>query len=261
MIDIKAKKSLGQNFLVNRGILEKIIDAAEVTSNDKVIEVGPGKGALTELLAERAGTVIAIEKDHRLIEHLSSAVGMRANTEVIEGDVLEWTPPTLAGEYKIVANLPYYITSHFLRMIFESWPRPKLAVLMVQKEVAQRMMAQPPHTNLLALSVQAYAVPELVTHVSRGSFRPAPNVDSSVIRLTLLPDAPAPERMAPVFDLIKHGFSSKRKQLAAVLGQKTPHPKEWWQEQLENLGLPATARPENLSLDQWRTLADRLAAS
>lgn len=259
-MDIKAKKSLGQNFLVNQGILGKIIAAANLTSNDTVIEVGPGKGALTELLSQRAGTVIAIEKDRRLIEHLTLGVGSHANVRIIEGDVLEWRPPFTEGKYKVVANLPYYITSFFLRTLFEVWPRPDVAVLMVQKEVAQRIMAHVPHMNLLALSVQAYATPDIITHVSRGSFRPVPAVDSAVIRLTPRTgiDMNATRRVLAV---AKAGFHAPRKQLINNLTSELDVSREKIEQIFQDLGIMPKVRPENLSLTQWEHLSGLLAPS
>jgi 16S rRNA (adenine1518-N6/adenine1519-N6)-dimethyltransferase len=144
MFKLFAKKSLGQNFLINPGVVDRIVQAAELNSNEKVVEVGPGLGVLTKELARSAGKVIAIEKDHRAIEILQKE--LPSNVTVIEGDILEFNPDTAdlkRGEYKLVANLPYYITSHFLRKLLEDWPSPALAILMVQKEVAQRMTAKP----------------------------------------------------------------------------------------------------------------------
>jgi len=254
-MDIKAKKSLGQNFLVNQGILEKIIIAAEITSNDKIVEVGPGKGALTELLAKRAGSVVAIEKDHRLIEHLASTVGERANVHIIEGDVLDWTPPAPAGKYKIVANLPYYITSHFLRIMFESWPQPSLAVLMVQKEVAQRIVAKPPHMNLLALCVQYFSQASIVAPVSAGSFRPVPKVDSAIIKLVLIGMKPD----EALFKVIRAGFHAPRKQLANNLHDVLAIEKDVIHRLMTEIGLAPTIRSGLLSLDQWKQLSAALA--
>src|SRR3989338_3838064 len=166
------KKSLGQNFLVNPRILNKIVEAAEISEKDTILEVGPGTGNLTQKLAEKAGKVIAVEKDRRLIEQLKEKF-KDANAEIVEFDVLKLNIETLIENlklkienYKIVANIPYYITSRFLRTVFEKWPKPELIVLTIQKEVAQRIMAKPaqagkpPHMNLLALSVQYYSEPE-----------------------------------------------------------------------------------------------------
>ncbi len=258
---IAPKKSLGQNFLVNRGILEKIVRAARITSNDRVIEVGPGTGALTGELAQRAGNVIAVEKDRRLISELQERFGDRANVKIVEGDILDFNPidyKLTAKNYKLVGNIPYYITSHFLKTVLESWPAPELIVLTVQKEVAERICAKPPHMNLLALSVQFYAEPEIISRVSRGSFRPIPKVDSAIIRLT--PKTPTPDaRFAQdLFAIIKAGFSEKRKQLAGMLSRKLHIERSSVEHALKDLGINSTARPENLSLEQWEDLIKSL---
>jgi 16S rRNA (adenine1518-N6/adenine1519-N6)-dimethyltransferase len=232
MIKVAAKKSLGQNWLVNEGVLDRIVQAAQITSGETVLEIGPGQGALTERLIAAGAKVVAVEKDRRLIEPLREKYGGRSSGEIIEADILTWEP-TLSGPYKVVANIPYYLTSHLIRLMLESWPTPMLAVLMVQEEVAQRMLAAPPDMNLLALSVQLYAKPELIMRVSRGSFRPMPDVDSAVIRLTPIPcDRSENER---ILQLAKTFFAHKRKQMG--IGQ---NPK---------------ARPQELSVDNWRRIA------
>src|SRR3989344_1984409 len=191
-MQIKPKKSLGQNWLINPRILDKITVAANISKKDLVIEIGPGTGNLTEKLAQKAGLVVAIEKDRRLIDILKGKFKNQANIKIIESDILTLGIETLNENgkfriedyhYKVVANIPYYITSRFLRKIFEEWPKPELIVLTIQKEVARRIMAKPPHMNLLALSVQYYSEPEIINYVSKGNFRPIPKVDSAIIRL------------------------------------------------------------------------------
>lgn len=225
---ISAKKSLGQNFLVNEGVLDRIVQAADIAPTDTIIEIGPGTGALTKRLVATGARVITIEKDRRLIEPLREQF---PNIEVIEADILSWVPPS-TGNYKVVANIPYYLTSHLLRVMLEEWPAPTLAVLMVQEEVARRMMAAPPAMNLLALSVQLYATPSMVMRVSRGSFRPMPTVDSAVIKLIphKNPDAQS------ILTLAKKFFAHKRKQMG--------------------IGPNPSARPQELSVDDWRRLAN-----
>jgi len=218
----RPKKSLGQNFLINAGILEKIVSVAELGPDDTVLEIGPGTGNLTKLLSEKAGQVIALEKDRWLIEELKKKF-RNTNVEISEGDVLKyfdiWKYQSIKEkEYKIVANIPYYITSRLLRMIFEAWPKPKLIVLTVQKEVAKRIAAKPPDMNLLALSVQLYAEPKIVSYVSRGSFSPMPKVNSAIIKLTPHGQLPSTDP-AKLFKLIKVGFSGKRKQLVNNLAK------------------------------------------
>ncbi|OGN01261.1 MAG: ribosomal RNA small subunit methyltransferase A [Candidatus Yanofskybacteria bacterium RIFCSPLOWO2_02_FULL_43_10] len=259
------KKSLGQNFLINQGILDKIIQAVEVEPEDIIIEVGPGTGNLTEKLAKKADQVIAIEKDRRLIELLKEKF-KDSNIEIVEGDALEVDIGNLLlssislaygrkVNYKVVGNIPYYITSNLLRTIFEKWPKPKLIVLTVQKEVAKRIVAKPPDMNLLALSVQFYSSPEIIGYVSKGSFRPMPKVDSAIIKLTPHATQHAIEETERFFKLIKAGFSGKRKQLINNLVKNFGIMRENLLKIFEKTGLEPDIRAENLSLNQWIELS------
>lgn len=260
---IYAKKSLGQNFLSNPRILERIIEAGEVTPADTVLEIGPGTGNLTETLSQKAGRVIAVEKDQRLIEPLKEKFPAATNVHVIEGDILAlpedffktWNLET--ENYKVIANIPYYLTSHLLRVMLEDWPGPFLVVLMVQKEVAQRILATAPDMNLLALSVQFFATAELVQHVARGNFRPMPAVDSSVIKITPKATVPSISR-THFFALARAAFQEKRKQLANSLGKHLELDRRVLEEHLHAMDIPSTSRPEELSLGQWLTLTERL---
>lgn len=272
---IQTKKSLGQNWLINPHILDKIVLTAEVDKNDTVLEIGPGTGNLTKKLAEQAGKVIAIEKDRRLIPILKETFKNYPNIEIVKADILRWAPSQLrrCPSYKIVANIPYYITSNFLRTVFESWPQPKLIVLTIQKEVAQRIVAKPPpkngkavsgqaHMNLLALSVQYYSEPEIIGHISKNNFRPIPKVDSAVIRLKPHYHWHRDNHGAhgkQLFELIRAGFSEKRKQLAPVLSKKLKKSKEKIIEAFEKLNLSPIIRAENLSLEQWEKLSTYLS--
>lgn len=260
---ISPKKSLGQNFLINAGILQKIVAVAELTSADTVLEIGPGTGNLTKLLSEKAGRVIAIEKDYRLIELLKTELLTNSkytgNVEVIKEDILKFKPEEHGLKddgYKIVANIPYYITSNLLRVIFESasWrmTSPKLIVLTIQKEVARRIVAKPPDMNLLALSVQLYSEPKIVSYVSRGSFRPIPKVDSAIIKL--VPKTGQPENREIFFRLIKAGFSEKRKRLVNNLAKNFGVARDNLLKIFEKVGIESFARAENLSLNQWINL-------
>ncbi len=236
-IRVQAKKSLGQNFLVNEGALDRIVQAADIAPTDTITEIGPGTGALTKRLAATGARIIAIEKDHRLIQPLRKQF---PNIEIIEGDIMNWNPEhwkLTTGNWKLVANIPYYLTSHLMRLVLEQWPSPSLAVLMVQEEVAHRIIARPPDMNLLALSVQLFATPSLVMKVSRGSFRPIPDVDSAVIKLdpkTL--DQEHREENQKILALAKKFFAHKRKQMG--------------------IGPNPSSRPQELSVDDWKRLAD-----
>lgn len=232
---VPAKKSLGQNFLVNPGVLARIVAAAEVAAGDTVLEIGPGTGALTRALAATGASVVALEKDARLIAPLTDAFRNAANVRIVAGDALKLDPVEYGlqpGSWKLVANIPYYLTSRLIRLVTESW-QPAVAVLMVQREVAERVTARPPEMNLLALSAQLYARPERIMNVSRGSFRPIPDVDSAVIRLTM--DQTADHaHTGRILAVAKRAFAHKRKQM--------------------KLGPRPSARPQELSVDDWRRL-------
>src|SRR3989344_275663 len=210
---MKRKKYLGQNFLNNKNILEQMAAAAELTKRDIVLEVGPGKGTLTEILAVRAKKIIAVEKDADLIPFLKEKFRDFKNVKIVEGDIFnlgitpsiplilrgtkeEGSPLKVRGarevmNYKIVANIPYYITSHFLRLFLsETKFRPKVMVLMVQKEVAERIMAKDGKESMLSLSVKVYGKSEFIRKVPRGAFSPPPNVDSAIIKITTTPPPP-----------------------------------------------------------------------
>ncbi len=255
-LNIKPKKSLGQNFLINKGVLEKVILAAELKSADTVLEIGPGTGNLTEKLSEKTGRVVAVEKDRRIIAELKEKF-KNSNVEVVEEDILKFQPATYdlqPATYKIVANIPYYITSNLLRTVFGKWPKPELIVLTVQKEVAQRIMAKPPKMNLLALSVQIYSEPKIISYVSRRSFRPIPKVDSAIIKLTPRNTQHTTEEIEKFFKLIKAGFSGKRKQLVNNLADNFGIMKEDLFKLFDRIGIKQTARAENLTPDQWLEL-------
>jgi len=264
-LKILPRKSLGQNFLINPHIVDKIINAGDISKSDLVLEIGPGTGNLTKELAKKARGVVAIEKDARLTEYLREQTIMNnaqwEKVEIIEEDILKFNPancPLLTDGYKIIANIPYNITSNLLRIIFEKWPRPELIVLLIQKEVAKRIMAKPPHMNLLALSVQYYSDPEIVGYISKNNFRPVPKVDSAIIRLTpkfIIHDT---KYIIQLFNLIHIGFSEKRKQLASLLAKKIKIDKDRVGEMLQEIGLSPTARAENLSLEEWKALARTL---
>ena len=251
-LSVTPKKSLGQNFLVNPRILDKIVAAAEISEDDVVLEIGPGTGNLTAKLAEKAKQVIAVEKDKRLIEELREKFKNK-NVEIIEADILKFKIQNSNfknDQYKIVANIPYYITSKFLRIIFEEWPRPKVIVLTIQKEVAQRIMAKPPKMNLLALSVQFFSEPKIIGYISKKKFRPRPKIDSAIIKLTprenLLTNDPE-----KFFKIAKAGFSGKRKQLINSLSTNLKMGKEEIKKILKEAGINQEIRPGELDIEDW----------
>ena len=274
-LGIAPKKSLGQNFLVNEGIYKKIIAAAEIQKGGMVIEVGPGLGTLTQFLLDADAEILAIEKDRQLAEYLKTKFAAEKHVKIIEDDILNFDPKRWmlnAKRFKVVGNIPYYLTSHLLKIIFEKWsrspsdrgsstksgPQPELIVLMIQKEVAQRIVAEPPNMNLLAVSIQYYAKAEIAGTVSRGSFWPQPKVDSAIIKVapkTEIPEAVETERF---FRVLKAGFSGTRKQLINTLSGGLKLPREIVNSRLLSLGIATQRRAETLTLDEWQNIATTL---
>ncbi len=273
--DLRPRKGLGQNFLVDEVHLARIVAAAELSSDDIVLEIGPGLGTLTALLAQKAGRVIAVELDERMLPILHETLADYANVQVICGDILALDPgqlvegaasvsdkpvPILA--YKVVANLPYYITSAVIRHLLEARVPPDLIVLTVQREVAQRMVAQPPHMSLLAVSVQFYAHVEIVDRIPAGAFYPAPKVDSAVVRLRRRPQPAVPvEDVAFFFRVVRAGFAQRRKQLRNALSAGLGRPSAAVAAALQAAGIDPRRRAETLTLEEWAQLADALASA
>lgn len=258
------KKGLGQNFLADPVHLERIAAAAELARDDAVLEVGPGVGTLTARLAARAGCVVAVELDASLLPALREALAPYANVTVVQGDILQLDPAELVrsatGEasprYKVVANLPYYITSAAIRHLLAAQPRPELLVLTVQREVAQRIVARPPEMSLLAVSVQLYAKPEIVARIPAGAFVPAPKVDSAILRLRpwAEPPVPVPDEEA-FFAVARAGFGQRRKQLRNSLAAGLGLTADEAEKLLAQAGVAGDRRAETLTLAEWARLA------
>ncbi len=272
---LEPKRSLGQNFLADEVHLQRIVEAAELSPEDTVIEVGPGLGSLTHHLAARAGRVIAVELDRRLIPILRERFAHQPQVEIVHGDILALDPADLlrgggtAGgpqapeeqSYKVVANLPYYITSAVLRHFLEARVRPTRMVVLVQWEVARRIVARPGDMSLLAVSVQFYARPRLVNRVPAGAFVPRPNVDSAILRLDLRPEPAVPDVDPGLFfQVVRAGFSRKRKQLLNSLSGGLGISKEEAREVLEAAGIDPQRRAETLSIQEWGQLTRVLQA-
>jgi 16S rRNA (adenine1518-N6/adenine1519-N6)-dimethyltransferase len=267
--DLRPDKRLGQNFLMDPAALERIIEAAGVVENDTVLEIGPGLGSLTRYLAVAARQVIAVELDARLLPVLAQVVGPYPNVRVVEGDILGFNPVDLIAPgshvstqpiqtYRVVANIPYYITSALIRHLLEADVRPICMVLTVQQEVAERICAVPGKMNLLALSVQVYGKPKIASQIPAGAFHPAPKVDSAVVRIDLYsqPLIPAPS-LNYFFRLAKAGFSQKRKTLRNSLSGGMRWTKTKTEEMLLAAGIDPMRRAETLSLEEWILLVEK----
>lgn len=254
---VSTKKRLGQHFLVDPNVLDRILDAAELSPTDTVIEVGPGLGLLTLALAARAGRVIAIEVDRQLIPVLGETLAGRTNVELVPADILTVDPAQLAGgPYLVVANLPYYITSPVLRHFLEAARQPERLVVMVQKEVADRIVAKPGALSLLAVSVQVYGTPRIVTVAPPSAFLPPPEVASAVLRIDVHPAplVPAGEREW-FFKVVNAGFSHPRKQLHNALSQALWFEPGGATAALETARIDPMRRAQTLSIEEWRRLA------
>lgn len=288
-----ARKSLGQHFLTDRRYLAPILEAAELTPPDIVLEIGPGRGVLTEALAVRVGCLVAVELDHRLIEPLRQRFAGQSHVHIVHGDILEHAPGRLVATacltkvraersesdaperlqpektssqasalqtppaYKVVANLPYYITSAVLRHLLEAEQSPSLAVLMVQWEVARRICASPGEMSLLAVSVQYYAEPRVVQRVPAKAFSPKPKVDSAILQLRVRSRPAvdvAPDRF---FRVVRAGFSQKRKQLINTLAAGLHIDKGEIQRWLKEAGIDPTRRAETLTLSEWEKVCQQ----
>jgi 16S rRNA (adenine1518-N6/adenine1519-N6)-dimethyltransferase len=256
-----AKKSLGQNFLISPRIVGAISDAGEIQEGESVLEIGPGKGVLTRELLLKGAHVKAVEKDDRLIPILSEEFKKELSAQklsLIHGDILEMSEDEIAkicgDDYKVIANIPYYITGAILRNLLSSLHKPKLMILMVQKEVASRIIARDGKESILSLSVKAYAKPELVMNVSRGNFFPIPNVDSAVLKISDIKNSfDSKESEKRYFDYVKAGFSQKRKKLISNL--ESLDSKDVLLEKFKLLGISLNARAEDIELSKWIRLA------
>jgi 16S rRNA (adenine1518-N6/adenine1519-N6)-dimethyltransferase len=255
---ISLNKGLGQHLLTSRKALDTVVDAADLTPDDRVLEVGAGPGLLTRELAQRARLVVAVELDRAILPVLRETTADLPNVEIIPRNLLEVEPEEVFGAepYKLVANLPYYITSLILRHLLESANAPRVLVVMVQREVAERLVASPGEMSLLALSVQIYGTPRIVTYVPATAFFPPPRVDSAVVRVDLHPapllDDATTEQF---FALIHAGFAEKRKQLHNTLARHLDVSHETVSRWLAEGEIDPMRRAQTLSLEEWLRLA------
>jgi 16S rRNA (adenine1518-N6/adenine1519-N6)-dimethyltransferase len=263
-LGLRPRRGLSQSFLTDVGVTRAIASAAALDARDEVLEVGPGLGILTQTLARRAGRVVAFELDRDLAAALPRLVP--ENVEIVQGDALVLDPADyLTGPYKVVANLPYQITSPFLFRYLSLTPAPTLLVLMVQREVAERMSAHPGSLSYLAVAVQSAAQPRIVRIVPPGAFYPRPKIESAVVELEPLAEPLVPAEQRPAFlELVRAGFGQPRKQLLNSLHQGLTQGKgagaDWSRGDvralLERAGLSIERRPQELTLPEWRTAFD-----
>lgn len=255
---IHPKKSLGQYFLTCPWVISDMIRAAHLLSSDTVLEIGPGTGVLTRPLSTRVKKVVAVEKDEQLCRVLDHKLASEHinNVAILNGDILTRVP-VLPARYKIVANIPYYLTARLLRLFLEQQEnKPSVMVLTIQKEVAERITAQPPHENLLALSVQVFGTARIIAEVPASCFSPKPKVDSTIISISDISDTFFTRRHIKkelFFQLIHHVFKQKRKMLTNTLSDIAPQ-KEI-KSALQSIGLSPQARPQELHKEQWALFA------
>ena len=258
---LRARKSLGQNFLQDPLALEEIVSAAEIQPTDTVLEIGPGLGSLTRYLAVAAKEVYTVELDLKLLPTLQAVLTPYPNVRLIQGDILKLSPKDLIAEkdYLVVANIPYYITSAVIRHLLETDPKPRRIVLTVQKEVAERICATPGDMSLLSLSVQVYGRPRIAARIPASAFFPAPKVDSAVLSVDIYP-APLikPELLHIFFKLIKAGFSQKRKTLRNSLSSGLHISPTNAADLLMSVDIDPQRRAETLSIEEWQTLSETI---
>ena len=261
---LRADKRLGQNFLQDPYVLQKIGNLAEIRPTDTVLEIGPGLGSLTRYLSAAAQKVIAIELDDRLFPALEAVVAPYRNIQIVHGDVLDIEPGELIQQkdYLVVANIPYYITSAVIRHLLESDPKPRRIVLTIQKEVAERICAKAGDMSLLALSVQVYGRPKIVAQIPAGAFYPAPKVDSSVLVTDIYPiPRVSIDRLEIFFQLTKAGFSQKRKKLRNSLSAGMRLSTVETEKLLWAVDIDPQRRAETLSLEEWGKLSYQYSVS
>jgi 16S rRNA (adenine1518-N6/adenine1519-N6)-dimethyltransferase len=263
--NIRPNKRLGQNFLIDKSALQKLIHAAEISEDDTIVEVGAGIGTITVELAQRAKKVIAVEKDGTLIPLLEQAMKDYHNVEIVRGDILKTgfkfpfdklrVPSGVEGHvssFKLVGNIPYYLTAPLIRKFLEAQNPPASITLMVQKEMAERICARPPDMSIWAVSVQVYAKSEITSYVPRSSFWPQPRVDSAILKITPFPR----DRKfiaAKFFRVVRAGFASPRKQLANTLSKGLGISRADTEQWLRSRGIDPKRRAETLTVEEWKS--------
>lgn len=272
---MKPKKHLGQNFLKDKDVLAKIIKAADLTADDLVIEIGPGKGALSSEILKKTQKIIMIEKDDNLAREITSNFQFKIynlqsifndkiykfpdQCGIISGDILRINLPELIKQnsffnYKVIANIPYYITSPIIQLFLETRYPPREMILTIQKEVAERICSKPGNMSILAVSVQYYAKPELLFYVPKTAFWPVPEVDSAVIKISNIKNNQLGIESTKFFRIVKAGFCAKRKMLANNLSSSFHLDKKIVEEKIKKAGIKPASRAQELSIDDWKKL-------
>jgi 16S rRNA (adenine1518-N6/adenine1519-N6)-dimethyltransferase len=260
---LRPRKSLSQNFLTDADALDTIVGAAELTVGDRVVEIGPGLGVLTRRLLAAGASVLAVELDARLADFLRRELGEVDGFELIEADALSLHPREMFPDdrFKLVANIPYHITSPLLHAFLEGDRPPELTVLLVQAEVAERVAAPPGQMSYLSVFVQNVATAEVVARVPAAAFEPEPAVDSAVLRLRRRerPAVPVGHEREPFYRVVQAGFRQRRKQVHNGLTRELPVERDAVEEALDGCGVTPDRRPQTLTVDEWACLAARLA--
>jgi 16S rRNA (adenine1518-N6/adenine1519-N6)-dimethyltransferase len=252
---LRPKKRLGQNFLRDTSVLPRIVKAMELGAGEQVVEIGSGTGVLTEALLEAGARVTAVELDDSLLAMLEERFRDDERIRLWHGSALSFDPCIeCEGTYKLAGNIPYYITAPLVRHFLENDCRPALLVLMVQREVAERMTAAPGKLSVLGVSVQIYAEAEIVSRVPAAAFYPAPKVESAIVRLRPHLSGPATENTDAFFTVVRAGFSAKRKQLANSLSAGLGEPREVAATLLDAASIDPKLRAEDLSIEDWKRL-------
>jgi 16S rRNA (adenine1518-N6/adenine1519-N6)-dimethyltransferase len=257
---MKAKKSLGQNFLIDLNVVNDILKAGKISKEDKILEIGPGRGFLTQFLVEKAQKVLAVEKDSELVDFCQNKFSSSEKLEVLAGDVLKENWEQILTErnfkpFKLIANIPYYITGKIIRLFLENSFRPCLMVLMVQKEVAERICQKPGKMGILSVAVQYFGQPEIMTIVTKDKFDPVPEVDSAILKIKPYSEKEFDfKKEKEFFRLVKIGFSNPRKTLANNLSAGLKIDKKIVIEKLNQLNFKETVRAQELSVEDWRNL-------
>lgn len=260
---MRSKKSLGQNFLKSRAIADELIRAAHVVLDENIVEVGPGKGIITEMLVREVKTIIAVEKDERMVGYLKEKFLQQIADKklvLVHNDILNFNPSDYklqAKSYKLIGSIPYYITGAFLKKFLSEKNHPQTIALIIQKEVANRIVAQNKKESILSISVKAYGSPRYVKTISRKFFTPEPNVDSAIIAIENISKNFFKDFSEELFfKLVKAGFQSKRKKVISNIKKQFSYIN--WGKVFASLTIPLNARAEDLTLETWRSLAINL---